>query len=53
MSIIPVILKAFTSGVPEAAKPYLERLALDNPGDFKEKLLQKIVISALKDSGAA
>jgi acyl-CoA hydrolase len=53
MSIIPGILKAFTSGVPEAAKPYLERLALDNPGDFKEKLLQKIVISALKDSGAA
>jgi len=53
MSIIPGIFKAFTSAVPEGAKPYLERLALDDPGDFKEKLLQKIVISALKDSGAA
>jgi hypothetical protein len=52
MSIIPGIFKAFTSAVPEGAKPYLERLALDSPADFKEKLLQKIVISALKDSGA-
>ncbi|MCB9493894.1 MAG: hypothetical protein H6681_00435 [Desulfobacteraceae bacterium] len=51
-SIIPGIFKAFTSAVPQGAKPYLERLSLDNPGDFKEKLLQKIVISALKDSGA-
>ncbi|MDY0360518.1 MAG: acetyl-CoA hydrolase/transferase C-terminal domain-containing protein [Desulforegulaceae bacterium] len=52
MSIIPGIFKAFTSSIPEGAKPYLERLALDKPSDFKEKLLQKIVISALKNSGA-
>ncbi|MGM0418367.1 MAG: acetyl-CoA hydrolase/transferase C-terminal domain-containing protein [Thermodesulfobacteriota bacterium] len=52
-SIIPGIFKAFTSSVPVKAVPYLERLDLDKPGAFKEKLLQKIVISALKDSGAA
>lgn len=53
LSIVPGIFKAFTSAIPEGAKPYLERLDLMNPSDFKEKLLQKIVISALKDSGAA
>lgn len=52
MAIVPGILKAFTSPVPEAAKPYLKRLDLTDPGEFKVKLLQKIVISALQDSGA-
>jgi acyl-CoA hydrolase len=37
--------------VPEEAKPYLTRMGLDTPSVFKEKLLQKVVISALKTSG--
>ena len=52
LSIIPGIAGAFASGIPEDAKPYLERLDLMAPGEFKEKMLQKIVISALKDTGA-
>ncbi|PID77946.1 MAG: hypothetical protein CSB21_03145 [Deltaproteobacteria bacterium] len=52
LSIIPGIFKAFTAPVPEAAVPYLKRLELDNPSDFKEKMTRSIVISALHESGA-
>lgn len=38
--------------VPEAAKPYLERLQLDNPGSAKEKMMQKLVIYALTSTGS-
>ncbi len=41
----------FVKGVPEEAVPYLDRMGLDSPSEFKEKLLQKVVISALKSSG--
>ncbi|MCG8470626.1 MAG: hypothetical protein MI742_02065 [Desulfobacterales bacterium] len=37
--------------VPEEARPYLKRMALDNPSDFKEKLTQKLVTFALKEAG--
>lgn len=46
------VLGAFMSPIPTAAKPYLERMQLENPKDFKEKLLQKVVLCALKDTGA-
>ena len=37
--------------VPENAKPYLKRMQLDNPADFKERLTQKLVTFALKEAG--
>lgn len=52
LGVIKGILGQFKGSVPESAKPYLERMQLDKPKDFKEKLLQKIVLCALKDSGA-
>lgn len=52
MAILPGLLKAFFAPVPDAAKPYLKRLDLLDPPDFKVKMMQRIVISALTDSGA-
>jgi len=44
--------KAMTvRSVPERAKPYLERLKLDNPLTGKEKMMQKLVIHALASGG--
>jgi hypothetical protein len=44
--------KAMTiRSVPEKAKPYLERLKLDNPQTGKEKMMQKLVIHALASGG--
>ncbi len=39
-------------GVPESARPYLERLQLDNPQSAKEKMMQKLVIYALSMQGS-
>jgi hypothetical protein len=36
---------------PVSAMPYLERLKLDNPLSFKEKMMQKVVVYALESSG--
>ena len=45
--------KAMTiRSVPEKAKPYLQRMQLDNPTTGKEKMMQKLVIYALTSSGA-
>ncbi len=33
--------------VPDATKPYLKRMELDQPGSFKESILQKVVTYAL------
>ncbi|SCY04887.1 acetyl-CoA hydrolase/transferase C-terminal domain-containing protein [Desulfoluna spongiiphila] len=41
----------FFRSVPDDAGPYLSRMGLNAPSEFKEKLLQKVVISALKSSG--
>jgi hypothetical protein len=38
-------------GVPEAAKPYLARMGLDNPGTLQEKMSQKLIISELTAQG--
>lgn len=37
--------------IPGAAKPYLERLQLDNPHSAKEKMMQKLVVYALSMQG--
>ena len=37
--------------VPEAAKPYLKRLALDKPESGKERMMQRLVVYALSASG--
>ncbi len=37
--------------VPSEAKPYLERLQLENPKSAKEKMMQKLVIYALSSQG--
>ncbi len=38
--------------IPPAALPYLERLALDKPGNAKEKMMQKLVVYALASTGS-
>ncbi len=41
----------FTKGSYSAqARPYLERMKLDNPSTMKEKLMQKVVLYALKNA---
>jgi hypothetical protein len=37
--------------VPEAAWPYLKRLALDKPQSNKERMMQRLVVYALSASG--
>ena len=45
--------KAMTiRSIPESAKPYLERLELDDPGSAKEKMMQKLVVYALMSTGS-
>ncbi|BCS98419.1 hypothetical protein DSLASN_40510 [Desulfoluna limicola] len=46
------LAKKMMAPVPDAAKPYLKRLDLDAPADIKEKMMQKLVLIALEDSGA-
>jgi len=41
----------FFKPVPHDAGPYLTRMGLEAPSEFKERLLQKVVISALKSNG--
>lgn len=41
----------FFKPVPDGAQPFLNRMNLDAPSEFKERLLQKVVISALKSNG--
>jgi len=53
MSKVKGLGKAMTiRTVPEAAKPYLERLQLDKPASAKEKMMQKLVIYALTAQGS-
>ena len=42
--------KEFIKITPEKAKPFLKRMDLDKPKNFKEKMMQKIVIHALKSA---
>ncbi len=40
------------SAIPESARPYLERMDLENPGSMQERIMQKIVLFALKSCEA-
>ena len=46
------VLKAFLGEVPAASRIYLERMGLETPANFQEKLLQKVVLTALSEVGA-
>lgn len=48
---IPGLLCQMFSSVPDGALPYLERMQLDKPSGRKEKLMQKVVLYALKQAG--
>ena len=39
------------NSVPEAARPYLERMQLDAPADEQETMMQKLVVYALTSTG--
>jgi len=46
------LAKKMMAPVPDAAQPYLKRLDLEAPANIKEKMMQKLVLIALEDSGA-
>jgi hypothetical protein len=50
-AIIPGFLGSVFSSPPSQALPYLERMQLDKPETQKEKMMQKIVLFALKNAG--
>ncbi len=53
MSRVTSLGKAITLGkIPDAAKPYLERLQLDNPKSAREKMMARLVVYALSQQGA-
>ncbi len=49
--LVPGLLKEMVSSVPEDAQLYLKRMQLDSPASMKEKVMQKVVVYALKASG--
>ena len=51
LSTMVKLLKELPKSVPEKAVPYLQRMQLENPVDFNEKIQQKTVIVALKNAG--
>lgn len=44
------LLKEMFSPIPETAIPYLKRMQLEKTASFKEKLLQKVVLFALRSN---
>jgi acyl-CoA hydrolase len=44
--------RAMTTSVPAEAEPYLQRLQLAEPANSKERMMRKLVVYALKLSGA-
>ena len=48
---LPGLLGQMFVSVPSGAAPYLERMQLDKPASRQEKLMQKIVLFALKQAG--
>ncbi|RPJ81686.1 MAG: hypothetical protein EHJ94_03870 [Deltaproteobacteria bacterium] len=51
MAIVPGLIGQMVTSVPAEAKPYLERMQLDNPITRQEKIMQKVVLLALKNAG--
>lgn len=49
--IIRGLAREMFRGVPPHAKPYLARMDLDTPSNRKERIMQKIVLSALRANG--
>jgi len=51
----PVVLKGVLAemcrSVPSHAKPFLKRMQLDKPRTGKEKIMRKVVLSALRAHG--
>ena len=53
MSRVTSLGKAMTLGrIPDAAKPFLARMQLDNPKSAKEKMMAKVLVYALSQQGA-
>ncbi|MBA3010467.1 MAG: hypothetical protein KKF12_10235 [Proteobacteria bacterium] len=50
-SVLPGLMGQMLSAVPAEARSYLERMQLDKPSTRQEKLMQKIVVFALKQAG--
>ncbi len=48
---LPGLLGQMFASIPAGAVPYLERMQLDKPASRQEKLMQKIVLFALKQAG--
>lgn len=46
------VLREIPKKIPSCASQYLERMELASPKSIKEKLLQKVVLSSLRNSGA-
>ncbi len=46
------IIGSWFSDLPAGAGKYISRMKLDNPCNFKEKIMQKVVVNALRLSGA-
>ncbi len=51
MALLSGIMTQMVSSIPESAKPYLERMQLEKPANNQERLMQKIVVLALKQAG--
>ncbi len=44
------LLGEFTKSIPDAAVPYLKRMELDTTSSLKEKIMQKVVLFALRSN---
>ena len=49
--IMKGLLKEMFKSIPPHAEPYLKRMQLDNPKNRKERLMRKIVLSAMRANG--
>ena len=52
VALMAAVAKKMMAPVPDAAQPYLKRLDLEAPKDLKTKVIQKVVLVALEDTGA-
>jgi acyl-CoA hydrolase len=50
-AIIKGLIAELFSPIPPRAKPYLERMRLDKPKTGKEKIMRKVVLSAMRAHG--
>ena len=50
-AIIRSLVKEMFKSIPPHAEPYLKRMSLDSPSNRKEKIMRKVVLSALRANG--